>query len=158
IFGPYATTQALYYASFSSGQVRRIVYTAGANGAPVAVLSASQRNGVAPLDVTFSAAGSTDPNGDPLAYDWDFGDGSAHASSATPSHIYQSGTYTATLQVSDGRGGSAIALARIDSGNAPPVPKITLPTDSARFRVGETIALEGSATDLEDGPLPDSSL
>ena len=38
--------------------------------------------------------------------DWDFGDGSAPASGASVSHTYtQAGIFTATLSVSDGRGG-----------------------------------------------------
>ena len=41
------------------------------------------------------SSGSTDPNNDPLTYDWDFGDGTAHGSLANPAHPYSvGGTYT----------------------------------------------------------------
>jgi len=48
-----------------------------------------------------SAAGSADPDGQILAYDWDFGDGRT-ASGLTVRHAFERpGTYTATLTVAD---------------------------------------------------------
>lgn len=88
-----------------------------------------------------------------MAYDWDFGDGAPHLSSPSPTHVYASGTYTATLQVSDGKGGTATASVRIDAGNTPPTPKITTPSKDLRFRVGQSIVLSGSAIDPQDGVL-----
>lgn len=77
-------------------------------------------------------------------------------------------TYTATATVDGGvhevvveyyeRGGGAVAVLDIDSGNQPPVATITSPTSSTRWAVGETIAFAGSAVDEEDGPLPASAL
>ncbi|HEY3229628.1 MAG TPA: PKD domain-containing protein, partial [Roseiflexaceae bacterium] len=105
------------------------------------------------------AAGSSDPDGDPLTYDWDFDDGMPHASGPTSTHIYTAtGTYTATLTVSDGRGGSASATVRIDVGNTPPVPVIDAPDANLRFRVDQSITLQGGATDAQDDILPGSSL
>ncbi len=107
-----------------------------------------------PLNVGFSAAGSSDPDGDALAYDWDFGDSTPHASGSTTSHSYTAaGIYTATLTVSDGRGGSDSAQLRIDAGNSAPTPSIDAPAASLRYRVGQQITLRGSATDAQDGEL-----
>jgi glucose/arabinose dehydrogenase/PKD repeat protein len=159
-FGPYATGQALYYMNFlNGGEIRRIAYTGTANRTPVAVAGANPTSGPAPLTVSFNSTGTSDPDGDPLTYDWDFGDGSAHSTSAAPSHTYTAaGTYTATLRVQDGRGGAGTATVRIDSGNTPPVPTIQTPTASKRFAVGEVVTLSGSATDAQDGTLPNASL
>lgn len=58
--------------------------------------------------IAFSAAAS-DPDGNVLSYAWDFGDGFT-GSGATLSHAYSApGTYTSTVTVNDGLGGSANA-------------------------------------------------
>jgi len=79
----------------------------GGNEAPTASFTVSP---VAPEpgeQVTFDAGGSSDPDGDSLSYDWQFGDG-ATASGDTAGHTYDSaGDYTVTLTVSDGNGNSA---------------------------------------------------
>ncbi len=159
IFGPYQSSQALYYATYDAGgQIRRVASTASTNRAPVAVISASPSYGAAPLTVNFSAADSSDPDADALTYEWSFGDGSAHATGVQVSHQYAKGTYIATLTVRDTHGGVATATQRIDSGNTPPVATISAPAAGFRFRVGEQITLQGSATDPEDGTLPPARL
>ena len=163
-FGPYESTQALYYTTYASGgQVRRISYTGGTNRAPTAAITASPTNGAAPLAVNFDGSASNDPDtGDTLTYRWDFGDGStpSETTSPTTSHTYTaSGTYTASLTVRDNRGASSTAATvRIDVGNTPPAPTIVAPTSNTQFRVGQTITLQGSATDAQDGTLADSAL
>jgi hypothetical protein len=54
-------------------------------------------------DITFSVAGANDPEGDPLTYTWEFGDGST-GSGATVTHKYATaGTFSATVTVGDGQ-------------------------------------------------------
>jgi len=126
-------------------------------------LTASPTSGPLPLAVDFDGSGSSDPDtGDTLtAYRWDFGDGSPTETTTTPttSHTYATkGTYTASLRVKDNRGAfSEPATVAIDAGNGAPDPTIESPSADLLFRVGQQIALSGSATDPEDGALPDSS-
>jgi PKD repeat protein len=56
--------------------------------------------------VTFSASGS-DPDGDPLTYTWDFGDGTTDQGATLFHTFYDEGQFKVTLTVSDGRGGTA---------------------------------------------------
>jgi glucose/arabinose dehydrogenase/PKD repeat protein len=150
-FGPWGSSQALYYINWE-GQVRRIAYTG--NREPAAVARTSATEGDPPLGVLFDASASRDPDGGTLTYDWDFGDGTAHSAAAKPGHVYNTaGTYKATLRVTDDRGASTTDSVRIDVGNSSPVPTIQSPTPSTRFRVGQPITLRGSASDPQDGPL-----
>ena len=53
------------------------------------------------VPLTFDGTGSSDPDGDPLSFTWDFGDGSV-GTGATPAHTYgAAGVYTVTLTVCD---------------------------------------------------------
>ena len=123
--------------------------------------SASPTSGSAPLEVQFTGSDSSDPDGDTLTYDWDFGDGSAHSTAADPTHTYATpGNYTATLTVTDGH-----ACARdtdtvtISAGNDPPsVPTISTPADESLYRDGRRCRSQGSASDPQDGALPGSAL
>ncbi len=160
-WGPNGTGEALYYITWAGtgNQVRRITFTGQANRAPTARINASPTAGNLPLNVTFNGSASTDPDNDPLTYEWNFGDGSPTATGEQVSHTYTTQcTCNATLTVRDGRGGQNTASVRIDAGNNPPAPTISVPTATQRFRVGEQITMTGSATDPEDGLLANSAL
>ena len=157
-FGPHNGSQALYYTTYADGgQVRRIAATG--NRSPVAVATASPTSGAVPLTVRFDGSDSTDADGDSLTYEWAFGDGSPNATGAVVSHVYSTaGQYTATLTARDGRGGTGTDTVIIQAGNTPPVASISSPSSTARFAVGQTITLRGTATDAEDGTLANSRL
>ena len=159
-FGPPPARTDLYYVTWGGASgLRRLRFTGGANRAPAAVAQAAPTNGAVPLDVHFDAGGSSDPDGDVLTYEWDFGDGSAAVSDAVVTHPYTTaGTYTATLRVRDPAGAEDAQSVRIDAGNLPPDPQIDSPAAGRLFSVRELLALAGSATDPEDGPLAASSL
>jgi glucose/arabinose dehydrogenase len=142
----------------ATGTVREIEYSPG-NLTPVARATATPTSGDAPLEVTFHGSDSSDPDGDPLSYDWDFGDGSPHGSQADPVHIYQApGSYTARLTVDDGRGRTARASVAIIAGNTPPDATISAPASGTTYRDGLPVGLSGSATDPQEGELSGSAL
>ncbi|MEK7324189.1 MAG: PQQ-dependent sugar dehydrogenase, partial [Chloroflexota bacterium] len=159
-FGPDGASQSLYYTTYTGGgQVRRVAYTATDNRSPVAVISASPAYGPLPLTVNFDGSASSDADGNPITYEWNFGDG-ATGSGVSPSHTYTIvGNYTATLRVRDNLGAvSDPATLQISVGNTPPLPAIASPPAGLLFSVGQAITLTGSAADAEEGALPDSRL
>ena len=79
---------------------------APANQPPVAHAALT---GCTQLTCNFDGASSSDPEGGTLTYDWDWGDNTAHGTTATPSHTYAPGTgnKTVTLKVTDPQGASS---------------------------------------------------
>lgn len=83
------------------------------NALPTAVIAATPTSGTAPVTVSFSGAGSSDPDGTIASYAWDFGDGTTGSGMSASKTYSAAGTYTATLTVSDNRGGTASATRSI---------------------------------------------
>ena len=76
-----------------------------ASQSPVAAATATPSSGTVPVVVNFSSAGSSDPDGSIVAYEWAFGDGSSVAAGPSASHTYNlAGTYAAQLKVTDNSG------------------------------------------------------
>ncbi len=92
--------------------------TPSANHAPFAVLKTNPDppQGLSPLTVTFDMCASTDADGDPLTYSFDFGDGTNAAGGCIESHTYTASAFRSAVAstsygfqgcVGDGRGGNA---------------------------------------------------
>jgi glucose/arabinose dehydrogenase len=150
----------LFYPDFDGGTIRRISFFA-ANQPPIASAAASPQTGDAPLTVSFDGTGSSDPDGDALSYAWDLdGDGGFDdAAAAQASFTYTAtGSYTATLRVTDPAGASDTDAVVITVGNTPPTAVIDAPAPGTTWRVGDVISFSGHATDTQDGTLPASAL
>jgi len=84
------------------------------NRAPIAEFTATPEAGYAPLEVTFDASDSIDPDRDDLTYRWSFGDGST-GSGQTTTHTYErAGSYDAILRIADPEGLGDAALAHVE--------------------------------------------
>ena len=54
--------------------------------------------------ILFDAGGSSDPDGDPLSFVWDLGDGNRKAGAKVYHHYSRPGRYVVNLLVDDGTG------------------------------------------------------
>lgn len=136
------------YADILSGKIQRIVYGSG-NRKPTADIAF--RTDAAKRTVSFSAAGSYDPDGDKLTYAWKFGDGGT-GTGQKPKHTYTgTGAQQVTVTVKDPIGATATATTTVYPANHSPVLTVTTPAAGKLFKVGEPVKLSATATDTEDG-------
>jgi len=77
------------------------------NDPPIACFTYYPSNPTVNDGVTFDGSCSFDPDGDPLAYHWDFGDGQTSQERYVSIGYRSPGTFAVTLWVLDGIGGSA---------------------------------------------------
>lgn len=146
----------LYYLAIYTGELMRITHTTG-NRQPVVVVAANPTSGLLPLTVNFSSVGTYDPDAHTLSYFWTFGDG-ATSNLVNPSHTYTAqGSRTAVLTVTDSLGASVSKSVTIAAGAQAPTAQITSPASGFLYAPNQVIALQGSATDPEDGVLPASA-
>jgi len=150
----------LHYVDIAGGRIVRLDHEP-LDAAPTARATASATEGPVPLEVTFDAGGSTDPEGGALSYAWDLDGDGAHddADVARPTWRYEeTATITVGLRVTDPAGQVGSDTLTVWAGNTSPVPEIELPATGETWAVGQQVAFAGSATDPEDGPLPEAAL
>lgn len=141
--------------------VLSVIAPSGGNRSPVAVIEASTTSGAGnQLQVDFSAGQSSDPDGDPLTYRWDFGNGQT-STVADPTVVFtNSGTYTAytvTLTVSDGEKQN-VTTQRIVVGSTPPAADFEVTSPGGyNYNAGDTVTFRAEADDVQDGTLPASA-
>jgi glucose/arabinose dehydrogenase len=167
----------LYYANLFSeegsgeGEIHRIAYRPNA---PTARLSADPPYGLydggGDFEASLDAGGSTDPNGQPLTYEWDLDeDGefefsglndektvvftSAEQAAREAADPELSPNRIVTLRVKDNEGLTSVARLTLYPGDKPPVPVIDQPSSSYKWSVGDEIDLHANATDSKGNPI-----
>ncbi len=147
-----------WFAKSADSQLVRIEYNGG-NRIPTVSVTADRTGGTAPFKVALSSAGTSDPDGDPLTYEWTI----ESAAGGTPRVLKQAnptvnfdrnGIYSATLTVTDPSGGKASGSVDIIAGNTPPA--VTVDVKSANrsfFTPGAPITYAVQVADREDGTI-----
>lgn len=135
---------------------------AGTNSPPVADAGGPYA-GTTNIAITFDGSGSNDPDGDPLTYAWNFGDGST-GTGVNPTHVYTSGgTYFVTLVVNDGEMNSepstteaviseapnGVLVEQIQPNNVDEGGSTLVTISGSGFQSGATVILQGG-----EGPTP----
>ena len=147
-----------WFAKSIDSQLVRIEYNGG-NRIPSVSITSDRTGGIAPFKVAFSSAGTSDPDGDQLTYEWTVESAAGGAprvfKQANPTVSFdRNGIYAATLTVTDPAGGKATASLDIIAGNTPPV--VTLNAKGANrtfFKPGVPIEYAVQVSDREDGTL-----
>ena len=129
-----------------------IIVNVPGNDPPLADIQADVTSGIYPLLVNFDATGSTDPEGPIARYDWDLnGDGNYEYYDASPSTSWTyttSGTYDATVRVTDSEGVQDTATETITvnaPGNTAPTASLTATPDSGNVPLTVTLDASGSS-------------
>jgi cytochrome c len=163
-FGPDGSLYVIEWGSGFSGDnadsgVYRIDHVAGAR-APVARATATPDNGPVPLEVSFSSADSSDPDGGALTYAWDFdGDGTTDSTEPNPTHTYaEPGAYDVRLTVTDEADETGVDNLQVVAGNTRPEVTIEIPQEGGFADFGERVPYELSVADAEEGSTEDGSI
>jgi PKD repeat protein len=114
---------------------------------PDADARSSVTSGIAPLDVVFTAAFSSDLNGDALTYEWNLGDGT-NSSETVVNKTYPAGDYTVSLVVSDGEllDTSYVSIQSINV-----APAVSVTTSDLEGLSPLTVSFDASGTTDQNG-------
>lgn len=133
------------------GQLVRFDYV-GAPVTPTAIITADRTSGSAPFTVNVSGTQSSDPNGDTLAYAWDFGRDGIDSTEVEASHTYDNpGSAIIRLTVTDPDGNEGVASLRVVIGNETPTIRFVDPPDEGLYVDGEFLYYRVEVDDAEDG-------
>lgn len=102
------------------------------NKPPIASMEFEPRVGDVPLTVHFSAATSTDPDGQIVSYAWDFGDGSSGSGLFVQHEYKKKGSLVVALTVTDDKGATATIKRTVFIIEPPEPPPVKGRTDTAQ--------------------------
>ena len=147
-FATYGSYDVVLTVTDSNGTQALSRQTLLINGAPEPVFSASSLVGEPPLEVSFDASASADPDGTIESYTWDFGDGTAARGAQVTHRFDTAGTFNVSLSVTDDRGAGASASQSVTA-NLPPVAAWLTEAGAQAFEV----AFDGALSSDPDGEI-----
>ena len=148
--GTYTVTLTVTDNAGATDSASMQIVISATNVAPTANISGPS-NGTEGVAITFNGSGSTDSDGNIVAYNWDFGDSTA-GTGETVEHVFAAGSYTITLMVTDN--GGAIDHATLDVSIVPatnPQPPVANAGGPYNGTVGVAVQFDGAASNDPDG-------
>jgi len=126
------------------------------NKAPTASFSANPSTGGAPLQVSFDAGNSEDPDGIIDEFEWEFGDGTTGNGSAIDHTYENTGEYTITLTVTDNDGSTATTTGSVSV--EPSGPTANLSGEPKEGEAPLTVSFDLSGSEDPDGVIEEYNL
>ncbi|QEH43869.1 ThuA domain-containing protein [Chitinophaga sp. XS-30] len=131
----------------------RIDYNGG-NRAPRTELKVDKLTGALPFKVKLTAEGAMDPDGDPLTFLWNFGNGNKKETTEPfVEHTFTAaGEYPVFVDVSDSHGATVRSkMINVYAGNETPEVNIDIVGNKMFYFPGKPVRYNVSVTDKEDG-------
>jgi PKD repeat protein len=158
--GTYEVTLTVTDEAKKEAEEKRAITVRAPMGTPIAKISTNPQysqstrklEGPAPLQVSFDASQSTDPDNNIVDYRWNFGDGSEEASGVTTTHTFtDKGTYTVKLSVidADNNGGEATIIVDVAAQGIVPA----LSADRIEGTVPLTVNFNAGGSTYTDGQI-----
>ena len=142
-----------WFSKNADAALSRIEYNAG-NRPPKTNLTLNKRTGSLPFTVKASAAGTVDPDKDPVTYVWHFGNalvktGAASSASFT---FTKAGEYSIYVEAKDNKGATTHSqVLKVYAGNEEPVVRVNDEQNNTFYFPGKPVPYAVSVKDKEDG-------
>ncbi|MCA6079163.1 ThuA domain-containing protein [Fulvivirga sedimenti] len=147
-----------WYTRNEDARLSRITYYAG-NRPPVINLTQSTGTvGRIPLEVSLSAEGTIDPDGDPIELTWFIGRDRVGSGKYFNHSFDKPGYYFVYLEAEDNQGAKSRDYVIVKSGNELPEVDIAIAGNRSFYWPGKEISYNVLVTDAEDGNLKDGSI
>jgi cytochrome c len=166
----FAANGDLYMLEYGSGwfsanddaRLIRIEYNGG-NRKPLIALNADKMGGSVPFTASLSATGTTDADGDALAYSWKITAKNGFVKTITGENAKvtfdKADIYKATLTVADGKGGVSTQSLELTAGNETPVVSFDIGNNSKSFYFPDQVYdYKVNVEDKEDGSLANGKI
>lgn len=147
-----------WFAQNEDARLIRIDFNGG-NRPPVASLEVNKKSGALPLQVSFDASGSMDPDGEKISFDLAIGEVVMKSDDGKFTFEFKEpGVYRPVLTVRDGAGNISTSETVVIAGNSTPEINISVKGNETYYFKGKTVDYKVSVIDKEDGSTESGSI
>lgn len=142
-----------WFSKNADAALSRIEYNAG-NRPPKTNITLNKRTGALPFTVKASAAGTVDPDKDPVTYVWHFGNAlvKTEAASSASFTFTKAGGYSIYVEAKDNKGATTHSqVLKVYAGNEEPVVRVNDEQNNTFYFPGKPLSYSVSVKDKEDG-------